>query len=936
MRPVNINGDRAQEYYYQRDPIFNDAGNQSNSIWHGKGADILGLSGVVSKESFGRVLSGQNPETVEQLTFKKDTGKNVAATDIPLSAPKSVSIGAFSLEDRALIDVHKDAVLKTADYIEAHYSFYRETNNGVTQSIRSDNLCFALFHHSVSRESDPQLHTHLLIQNIVRTENGDFKALDNRQVFYDQRLKNAVYQSYLAEGVKDLGYEIEHRANGTWEIAGIRQDVIDLFSKRSLQIDQKEAELREKGDIQSEGLINKIATLESRPDKNINITEAELRHSWQAQLQEQGVTIEQLQTDLKSCSEKSIDSERNNLTAEDYVRTAAAQLSERESVLRTSDILRLSLNLSNGEQNSVERTHKAFEELINKGDLNGLGTDARGRELITTKELLEAERGIIDDINSCKGQWQCAADRESVKAFIEDKEGIQGWRYTEGQHHAIELPLLSQDSVNIIKGNAGTGKTEIFAAVKGYADKEGLEIIGIAATGKASKEIADKGIAAFTIDSFLSKDLALTQRTIVIMDESSMSGSRQIAEVMERTQFAGAKLVFVGDTKQFSPISAGRMFNEMLDRTVVDKAEMSEVMRARTDYMKSVYSALNEKSDIGDIDTQKNIDKVFSILEREGKITEEPDRDAGLRSVVNQYFDKSAVGETVVLTAYNHDRREINNLIRNERIEKGEIAKGYKFQTLEVVNVNPVQARFADAYREGQIIVAFSDTDNLKAGAKATVVKVDRENNIVIVAHKDKSGAEILSEINTIKDNTNLAVYAEKDTELSKGDSITFLKNDAYLNVENGLTGTVRNISESGDVTVATDTGKTVSFNIEEGAKVYNYIDHAYCLTEVKSQGATYQNVIAFSLADEYSHHSYNSFYVDATRASHDFAVVTNNIETYKEQVSQLELNTSTLSYQEDMLNEKAESLQQTASITDRGTPGNDKSPDAHDIEISQ
>jgi conjugative relaxase-like TrwC/TraI family protein len=929
MRPVNISSGRAQEYYYERDPIFNDSGNQSNSIWHGEGADILGLSGVVSKESFGRVLSGQNPETAEQLTFKKDTGKNVAATDIPLSAPKSVSIGAFILEDRALIDLHKDAVLKTADYIEARYAFYRETNNGITQSIKSDNLCFSLFNHSLSRENDPQLHTHLLIQNIVRTENGDFKALDNRQIFYDQRLINAVYQSYLAEGVKALGYEIEHRANGTWEIAGMRQEILDLFSKRSAQIEQKEAELREKGEIKDDGLINKVATLESRQDKQTDITKQMLKDSWQTQLREHGITIEQLKNNLKS--EKSI--ENKNLTAEDYIKTATAQLVERESVLRTSDVLKLSLNLANGETNSVDRTHKTFEELINKGDLSSLGTDARGRELITTKEMLKVEREIIDDINSSKGQWQSAADRDIVKAFIETQEGTQGWQYTDGQRQAIELILSSEDRVNIIQGDAGSGKTESFAAVKEYSDKEGLQIIGIASTGKASKEIADRGITSLTIEAFLSKDPTLTERTILIMDESSMSGSRQIDEVMERAQEAGAKLVFIGDRKQFSSISAGKMFNEMQDKTVVERAELTEVIRAKTDYMKSLYAALNEKNS-GDIDTQKNIDKAISILEREGKIIEEPDRGTGLTTVVNAYFEKSATDKTVILTAYNQDRREINELIRGERIERGEISQGYNFQTLEAVNVNPEQARFADAYKEGQIIVAFSDTENLKAGTKTTVVNIDRENNILTVVHNDKTGAEKLSEINTIKDNTNLAVYAEKDTELSKGDRITFLKNDSYLNVENGLTGTVRSITESGEVTVATDTGKTVSFNIEEGGKAYNYMDHAYCLTEVKSQGATYQNVIAFSHADEYSHHSFNSFYVDAPRASHDFTVVTNDIETYKEQASQLELNTSTLSYQADMQNDKAE-ISYTERATDYSTPENDKSQDEHNVEIS-
>ncbi|MGO9014880.1 MAG: MobF family relaxase [Dissulfurispiraceae bacterium] len=938
MRPVNISAERATEYYYERDPLFNDGAAQNNIQWYGDGATRLGLDSgdAIKRNDFSKIVEGKDIQGNQLVESGGIQHKHVAGTDIPLTPPKSVSITALVAGDERLIDSHRAAVLQTADYLEQRYPAYRETINGVTQSVKSDNLTFAVFHHSTSRANDPNLHSHMITMNIVHTCQGDWKALDNRQFFNDQKLINAVYQSYLSEHVKQLGYSIEHRANGCWEIAGIRQDDIDRFSKRSFQIQEKEAALREKGEIQNDGLINKVATLDSRPNKNNNITEQELKHSWREQLQGRDISIEQLKNDLKSGSEKSIESK--NLTASDYIRTAATQLSDRESVLRKSEILKLSLNLANGVQNSVDHTHKAFDELINSGDLKSLRTDARGRELFATKEILGIERGIIDDVNGAKGQWESAADKEAASTFIEARENVQGWQYTDGQRQAIELILTSPDSVNLIQGNAGTGKTEMFGAVKEYGGKEGLQIIGIAATGKATKEIADKGIASYTIDSFLSKALTLTERTIVIMDESSMSGSRQTAEVMERTQEAGAKLVFVGDMKQFSSISAGRMFDEVQQRTLVDKAEITEVMRARTDYMRAVYSALNEKNDRGDIDTENNVDKAFSILEREGKIIEARDRDTGLMSVVNAYFDKPEEEKTVILTARNDDRREINELVRHERIEQEEIDKGHRFQTLETVNVNPEQSRFADAYREGQIIVAFSDTENLKSGTKATIVDVDRENNILTVAHKDKAGTEILSEINTLKDNNQFAVYAEKETELSKGDRITFLKNDSHLNVENGLTGTVSSIAENGAITVATDTGKTVSFNIEEGGRAYNYIDHAYCLTEVKSQGATYQNVIAYSQADEYSHHSYNSFYVDATRASHDFLLVTNDAGMFKEQVSNFEMNSSTLSYQSDMQNEKAETLhesEQAASIDHCG-PGNDKSQDAHDNEISQ
>ena len=178
-----------------------------------------------------------------------------------------------------MIHSHQEAVIKTADYLGTAGSPI-ESANGVTQSVQSDNLTFAVFHHSTSRANDPNLHSHLITMNMVQTESEDWKALDNRQIFNDQKLINAVYQSYLSEQVKELGYDIEHRANGTWEIAGVSSMLSSSYSKRSFQIDQKEAELKEKGEIQNDGLINKVATPESRPDKNINITEQELRHSW--------------------------------------------------------------------------------------------------------------------------------------------------------------------------------------------------------------------------------------------------------------------------------------------------------------------------------------------------------------------------------------------------------------------------------------------------------------------------------------------------------------------------------------------------------------------------------------------------------------------------------------------------------------------------------
>jgi len=50
-----------------------------------------------------------------------------------------------------------------------------------------------------------------------------------------------------------------------------------------------------------------------------------------------------------------------------------------------------------------------------------------------------------------------------------------------------------------------------------------------------------------------------------------------------------------------------------------------------------------------------------------------------------------------------------------------------------------------------------------------------------------------------------------------------------------------------------------VKFNIKD----YNYLDHGYAITTIKSQGQTAKNIITYM---EFKNQNFNSFYVAATR----------------------------------------------------------------------
>jgi len=66
---------------------------------------------------------------------------------------------------------------------------------------------------------------------MVSTEDG-WRAHWNQEIFRDQRFIRSIYQSQLAANVRSMGFSLEHAKNGEWEIAGVRKDVIEAFSKR--------------------------------------------------------------------------------------------------------------------------------------------------------------------------------------------------------------------------------------------------------------------------------------------------------------------------------------------------------------------------------------------------------------------------------------------------------------------------------------------------------------------------------------------------------------------------------------------------------------------------------------------------------------------------------------------------------------------------------
>jgi conjugative relaxase-like TrwC/TraI family protein len=97
----------------------------------------------------------------------------------------------------------------------------------------------ATFRQTTSRADDPQVHTtHAVISAKVQTEDRRWWALDARYLKRNQRMLGGVYQSVLRAELTDrYGVGWEPIVNGQAERAGTAAELLEVFSKRAVQVD---------------------------------------------------------------------------------------------------------------------------------------------------------------------------------------------------------------------------------------------------------------------------------------------------------------------------------------------------------------------------------------------------------------------------------------------------------------------------------------------------------------------------------------------------------------------------------------------------------------------------------------------------------------------------------------------------------------------------
>jgi conjugative relaxase-like TrwC/TraI family protein len=611
-----------------------------------------------------RKLYGEAFERAWQHKGKR-VNERVQSFDHCFSSPKSVSLLAAGGGDqlrRQVAAARAEALDAGIAYLERHGIGVRRDHNGTDRHQVGGGLLAVAFEHRLSRSGDPQFHTHVLVQNAAQGPDGRWTALDSDRLYAHLMTADHLYlaaeRAALTERLGVRWGPVDQRS-GAAEIVGLDdRRLIERFSKRSEQIDHWLAEQGLSGIKASSA-----AAVATRAPKDHSESEQSVYARWARELAEQGVGERQL---AEVCSggrgrlatRAELDAALTALAAPEGLTEQASTFTRAEVV----DALAKRLPVAPSAQAALTQAEQAADRFLAERAVR-VGRDRRlGVDRFSTPELLELERRLVDGATKRAGE-RCAVVRPEVIRQVLDRHS------TVGKDQAAMVRDLTQGGagVAVVVGRAGSGKTWALGVAREAFELDGYQVLGAAPTGIATVGLADEGFAqARTVDRLLldlkHRRVELDDKTVLVVDEAAMVGTRKLAPLLQHADRAGAKVVLVGDDRQFAPIQAGGGFRAL--RLRLGASELT-VNRRQVEAW--------EQRAIDDV-RAGNLEQAIAAYAEHDRIRAFDTRDDRDRALVADWWQAHQGGEQPVI--YAHRRAQVdqlNQVCQRLRAEHGQL-----------------------------------------------------------------------------------------------------------------------------------------------------------------------------------------------------------------------------------------------------------------------
>jgi conjugative relaxase-like TrwC/TraI family protein len=591
--------------------------------------------------------------------------ERVQSFDHCFSSPKSVSLlaaGGGAHVRKQVAEARDDALQVGIGYLERHGIGVRRDHNGTDRHHVRGGLLAVAFEHRLSRAGDPQFHTHVLVQNAAHGPDGRWTALDSDRLYAHLMAADHLYlaaeRAALTERLGVRWGPVDQRS-GAAEIVGLDdRGLIERFSKRSEQIDQWLAEQGLSGIKASSA-----AAVATRAPKDHSESEQSVYQRWARELAEQGVG-ERLLAEV--CS-----GERGRPATAQEIRRVLAELAgpggltEQASTFTRADLvdaLAKRLPVAPSAQEALTQAEEAADRFLAERAVRVAHDRRLGVDQFSTPELLALERQLVDGATGRTGE-RCAVVRPEIIRQVLDRHS------TVGDDQVAMVRDLTQGGagVAVVVGRAGSGKTWALGLAREAFELAGYQVHGTAPTGIATVGLEEEGFSeARTVDRLLldlqHRRLELDERTVLVVDEAAMVATRRLAPLLQHAERAGAKVVLVGDDRQFASIQAGGGFRAL--RLRLGASELT-VNRRQVEAW--------EQRAIDDI-RAGNLEQAIAAYAEHDRIRAFEARDDRDRALVGDWWQAHQAGEQPVI--YAHRRAQVdqlNQVCQRLRAEHGQL-----------------------------------------------------------------------------------------------------------------------------------------------------------------------------------------------------------------------------------------------------------------------
>ncbi|MBA3289469.1 MAG: relaxase domain-containing protein [Acidimicrobiia bacterium] len=655
-------------------------------VWSGRQAAGLGLSGTVGVEALELLLSGRDPvsgtplgrELLDRFTSDGRMIKAVSGFDATFSAPKTLSVWWALTGDRRLLDAHDVAVSAALAHLERLGSTTRIRRDGGRLHPDTNGLTVATFRQTTSRADDPQLHTHAVISAKVQTAEGRWLALDARYLKRHQRMLGGLYQSVLrAELTHRFGVEWRPIVNGQAEIAGVPDELIAVFSKRSGDIDValagKVAEFRHRHGRDpsrwERAAMSREAAADTRSRKSGHGA-AGLAGRWLNEAAEVGWTVDRLHDDIEQAARNPTPAAV--VTISEVVAAVSAQRSSwgRADVLQAiCDVQRPVSRLSGRRwRDAIERyADRVIEDLVDLDPIDrSLRRSSDGRSVwieptaprFTSEMVLAQEEHILT--------WVIEAQMDPpAPSMTVDRGGLD---VLQGDAAAA---VAGDDGLVLVVGPAGAGKTRMLRAAVDDLRRQRRPTFGLAPTAKAARTLEhDTGIVADTVAKLLYEwdrpDRAAGDRwrlpvgTTVVVDEAGMISTPALYQLATLAQRQRWRLAVVGDHRQLQAVGRGGLFHELVATGRVE--ELEQIHRFSQSW-EAAASLMVRAGNPRGLDAYEAYGRLIA-----GTLDDHLDR------IATTWIDHHQAGQTTAMVASSNDHvNAINTAVQAARITAGHL-----------------------------------------------------------------------------------------------------------------------------------------------------------------------------------------------------------------------------------------------------------------------